>query len=144
MHKKARYSGSDASRTCSNYQTNVKETNFLCRTILSTPPYGFISTLLTTIVCDTSCLYNVRGFAFWELYEATSKKNVLLEFAKFSSICGGGNNHITCSFAFHIHVYPHTSCDTWLSNHKYTDRYRIACSILPKQIILSLLKSNLS
>jgi len=78
--QKIRYSGSDVSRICSNYQTDVKETNFLCRTLLSTSPYDFISTLLTTTVCATSCLYKVRGFAFCDLYGATSKKNVLLEF----------------------------------------------------------------
>jgi hypothetical protein len=89
-------------------------------------------------------LYNVRGFAFCDLYGATSKKSVSLEFEKFSPICSGGNNHITCSFAFHIYVHSHTSCDTWLSNKKYTDTHKIAGSILPKQIILSLLKSNLS
>jgi len=92
--QKTRYSGSDASRICSNYQTDAKETNFLCRTLLSISPYGFISTLLTTTVCATSCLYNVRGFAFCELYGATSKNNILLEFEKFSPICSGGNNHI--------------------------------------------------
>jgi len=110
--QKARYAGSDASRICSNYQTDVKETNFLCQTLLATSPCGFISTLLTTSVCATSCLYNVRGFAFCELYGATSKKNVLLEFEKFSPNCSRGNSHITRSFAFHIHVYSHTSCDT--------------------------------
>jgi hypothetical protein len=110
--QKARYSGSDTSRICSNHETDVKETNFLCRTLLSTSPYGFISTLLTTTVCATSCLYNVRGFAFCELNGATSKKNVLLEFVKFSPICSRRDNHISSSFAFHIHVYSHTSCDT--------------------------------
>jgi hypothetical protein len=142
--QKARYSGSDASRICRNYQTDVKETNFLCRTLLSTTPYGFISTLLTTTVCDTSCFYNVRGFTFCDLYGATIKKNVFLEFEKFSPICNGGNNHITCSFAFHINIYSHTSCDKRISNQKHTDRHKIAGSILPKQIILSLLKSNFS
>jgi hypothetical protein len=78
--QKARFSGSDATRICSNNQTDVKETNFLCRTLLFTSPYGFISELLTATVCATSCLYNVRGFAFYALYGATSKKNVLLEF----------------------------------------------------------------
>jgi hypothetical protein len=140
--QKACNSGSDASRIYRNYQTDVKETNFIYLTLLSTSPYGFISILLTTSVCVTSCLYNVRGFAFCELYRATSKKNVLLE--KFSPICSGENIHITCSFAFHIHVYSDTSCDTCLSNDKYTDRHRIACCILSKQIILSLIKSNLS
>jgi len=110
--QKARYSGSNASRICSNYQNDVKETNFLCRTLLSTSPYGSISTLLTTSACATSCSCNVRGFAFCELYGATSKKNVLLEFEKFSPICSGGNSHIARSFAFHIQVYSHTSCDT--------------------------------
>jgi len=110
--QKARYSGSDASRIRSNYETDVKETNFLRRTLLPTSPNGFISTWLTTTVCATSCLYNVRGFAFCDLYGATNKKSVLLESEKFNPICSGGNNHITCSFAFHTHVYSHTSCDT--------------------------------
>ena len=34
--QKARHSGSDASRVCNYYETDVKETNFLRRTLLST------------------------------------------------------------------------------------------------------------